>query len=249
MRLQVSARLSKSVLPLDYRSGFASLLKEALHKANPLLFDRYYGRQHVLKPFTFSVYFPGLRGCEADRISVGQEAILHFSTASQELLIAIYNGLLEQVGTPYPLFDNNIIVQSIYLKPRMVIRESHGVFKTLAPVLVNTKGAANWYLLPEDAGFKEGLQFATRELARVFLGSTDVSVEFRPINVRRKVVRHYNMDMQGFVGIFELRGDPALLNLLYNIGLGVRRSQGFGMLELVRQGGQDSTSPSREERR
>jgi CRISPR/Cas system endoribonuclease Cas6 (RAMP superfamily) len=35
------------------------------------------------------------------------------------------------------------------------------------------------------------------------------------------------------VGIFELRGSPEVLDLIYRVGLGVRRSQGFGMLEVV----------------
>jgi len=30
-----------------------------------------------------------------------------------------------------------------------------------------------------------------------------------------------------------LRGSPEVLDLIYRVGLGVRRSQGFGMLELV----------------
>jgi CRISPR-associated endoribonuclease Cas6 len=41
--------------------------------------------------------------------------------------------------------------------------------------------------------------------------------------------------MSAFVGTFKLKSEPEILQLIYDVGLGVRRSQGFGMLEVVRQ--------------
>ncbi|MCS7275301.1 MAG: CRISPR-associated endoribonuclease Cas6 [Candidatus Bipolaricaulota bacterium] len=233
MRFEVSCKLSSSLLPVEYRRGFASLIKEAIRRANPSVFERYYHALHILKPFTFSVYFPDLRGCGGDSFEVGERAIIHFSTSAPELGVSVYNGLLALRS--YPLFENTLTLERINLERRVVVREQTAIFKTMAPVLVNNKGDANWYLLPGEAGFDEGLQFAISEAARVFLGSVGASVAFHPIQIKPKVIRHYNMHMRGFVGVFELRGDPALLNLIYDIGLGVRRSQGFGMLELVKQ--------------
>lgn len=234
MRLIVSYSLDNRYLPMDYRRGFASLLKESLKKANNELFIKYYAKAHVLKPFTFSVYFPELRGEEESRFNVGTRAILNFSTTSYELGTHIYNGLLAYRS--FPLFENTLRLIHINLRPFIVLRQESAIFRTMAPVLVNTKGNADWYLLPGDDGFDEGLNFAVNELVRAFLGNIDARIEFRGIRIQRKVVRHYNMDMQGFTGIFELRGRPDVLNLIYRVGLGVRRSQGFGMLELVKQG-------------
>jgi CRISPR-associated endoribonuclease Cas6 len=41
--------------------------------------------------------------------------------------------------------------------------------------------------------------------------------------------------MSAFIGVFKLKSDPTILQLIYDVGLGVRRSQGFGMLEVVKQ--------------
>ncbi len=245
MRLEISYRLTGTRLALEYRRGFASLLKEAIKQASPACFARYYSRLHTLKPFTFSVFFPGLAGREGDHFEVGSKAILNFSTSCHELCASVYNGLLQL--RQFPIFENRAELEHLFLKPKITIAQDTAAFKTLAPVLVNTKGEPNWYLLPEDEGFDEGLAFSVQEICRAFLDMRDVSIEFRPIDFRRKVVRHYNMDMQGFVGIFELRGNPEVLNLIYQVGLGVRRSQGFGMLELVRMGSQQSQSSSQEE--
>ncbi|MDR7614902.1 MAG: CRISPR-associated endoribonuclease Cas6 [Armatimonadota bacterium] len=231
MRLQVVYSLDNPKLPVEYRRGFASLLKEAIKQANPTCFERYYLRLHTLKPFTFSLFFPELTGNERENFHVGSKAILSFSTFSPEVMASVYNGVLQI--REYPIFENKIRLYNVFLRPQITIVKDRVQFKTQAPVLVNTKGNPNWYLLPGEEGFEEGLNFSVRELCRVFLGMSDARVEFHPIAIRRKVVRHYNMHMQGFVGIFELRGQPEVLNLIYQVGLGVRRSQGFGMLELV----------------
>lgn len=231
MRLQVGYNLENQKLPVEYRRGFVSLLKEAIKQANPACFDRYYSRLHTLKPFTFSLFFPELTGNEGGDFHVGHKVILSFSTFSPELIASVYNGLLQI--HEYPIFGNKVRLYNVFLRPRIIIAEDRVQFKTMAPVLVNTKGNPNWYLLPGEKGFEEGLNFAVREIGWAFLGMPKAAVEFHPIAIRRKVVRHYNMYMQGFVGIFELRGHPEVLNLIYQVGLGVRRSQGFGMLELV----------------
>lgn len=236
MHFEVFYQLSNPYLPVEYRRGFASLIKEALRCFNFPLFNRYYARPHILKPFTFSVYFPGLSGQEGDQFNVGQVAILNFSTRSgeYELVANVYNGLLKQ--RVYPLFENRLQLEYLRFLPERAITSNSAIFKTMAPVLVNNKGKVDWYLLPDEEGFEEGLHFAVQEVCRTFLGFSEAEIEFKGIALKRKVVRHYGMNMQGFVGVFELRGRPEVLNLIYHIGLGVRRSQGFGMLELVKQG-------------
>ena len=234
VRLKVSYSLDKGILPLDYRRGFASLLKEAIKRSDAHRYRRYYFRHHVLKPFTFSVFFPGLKGVESSsqkRLRVGSEAVLYFSTWDSELGVAIYNSLLSI--SEYPLFEDRLRRKKLLLLPNQVITQERAVFGTMAPVLINTKGEAGTYLLPGEAGFAEGLEFAVQEVSRAFLEMPEVKVRFRSIFHRRKVVHHYAMCMQGFVGVFELEAPPQVLNLLYYVGLGMRRSQGFGMLKLI----------------
>ena len=231
MRLQVVYNLDNQKLSVEYRRAFASLLKEAIKQASPICFDRYYSRLHTLKPFTFSLFFPDLTGKDGDDFDVGSKVILYFSTSSRDLIAYVYNGILKI--HEYPIFENKAKLCSVFLRPRITITKDRVKFKTMAPVLVNTKGNPNWYLLPGEKRFEEGLNFSVREICRAFLELPEAAVEFLPIEIRRKVVRHYNMHMQGFVGIFELRGRPEVLNLLYQVGLGMRRSQGFGMLEVV----------------
>lgn len=70
-------------------------------------------------------------------------------------------------------------------------------------------------------------------------------ISFKPINVKKIVVKHKIsefventgkeiMYLTGFGGIFELSGHPDDLKEIYQNGLGFRRGQGFGFIEVVR---------------
>jgi len=236
LRLRAMYSLEKGILPLDYRRGFLSLLKEAIKQSNKHMYQRFYSRHHVLKPFTFSVFFPQLRETLSSSqrgLEVGSEAILSFSTWDPNLGVSIYNGLLSI--SEYPLFDDRLRLKGLSVHRNQVITQKKAIFRTMAPVLINTKGMPDRYLLPGDEGFEEGLEFAIQEVSRAFLKLPEAEVKFRSLFHRRKVVHHYTMCMQGFVGVFELEAPAQVLNLLYYVGLGMRRSQGFGMLRLVQE--------------
>lgn len=241
MRLSVDYEMSGELLPKDYRSGFMSLIKKAIQEAHPLLFEEYYMRRK-LKPFTFSVYFPRMKGSENGSIRVGSEVRLNFSTSSLELATHLYNGFRSEKIKSFPLFQNLITRKDINLRRTEDIRTSEVVFKTASSVLVNNKGDSHRYLLPGEPGFLEGLQFSINEVAREFLKRiSDVPFEFEVFersgerSVKRRVVSHYNQSMSSMVGSFTLKSEPEILQLIYDVGLGVRRSQGFGMLEVVKQ--------------
>lgn len=240
MRLTADFNLKADSIPIDYRSGFISLFKKALEKSNPLLFEQYYGGKKVIKPFTWSVYFPQLHGNQDGQIVVGEYAKLNFSTCSMELATHLYNGLRsipldDEFKNGYPLFNNALTLRDINLKPPLAIKSDRVTFKTISPVLVNCKGNSDRYLMPDDEGFIDGLEHSVRECAKEFLGQENIGFAFELINrPRRKVVRHYGGNMSAFTGVFRIDAPLEVLQLIYDVGLGVRRSQGFGMLEVVR---------------
>jgi len=236
MRLSVEYKLKEPFLPKDYRSGFMSLIKEAIAKSTkPELKEDYYDK-HTLKPFTFSTYFPEMRGNAGENFEVGTKVKLNFSTSSVELATHLYNGFLKLRS--FPIFQNTLYFERVTQRRQEKIRSEEVVFKTASPILVSNLGRSNWFLLPEQEGFLEGLKFAVSEISKEFLRRTlEVNLEFTPVSIKKKVIRHYGMDRSSFTGIFRLKSDVEILQLIYDVGLGVRRNQGFGMLEVVKQEG------------
>jgi len=235
MRLKLDFEIKEEVIPRNYGRGFISLIKKMIEVADPLLFYDYY-EQHKLKPFTFGVYFPNIKGNSGDRINVGNKVVLNFSTSSLQLATNIYNGFLK---TPEHFWQNNgssVTFKPIkaFLNQNTTITKSEHLFKTLSPFLINNEGGSNEFLLPGEHGFIEGLEFALNECAKEFLSvDKKIEFEFEPVDMKMHVLYHYKK-MPTNKGVFRLKADPEILQMVYDIGIGVHRSQGFGMLEVVK---------------
>ncbi len=73
-----------------------------------------------------------------------------------------------------------------------------------------------------------------KECAKEFLDlEDDFEFEFIVKNWKRKIVYHY-IKMPSVIGVFTIRAKPEILQMIYDIGLGVHRSQGFGLLEVIK---------------
>jgi CRISPR-associated endoribonuclease Cas6 len=87
-----------------------------------------------------------------------------------------------------------------------------------------------------DSDFEEAFKFNMDELVRHLLSLGDfVGVEFKPIKLRKLVMKHMGLKLPGFVGTFSLGADSKILNLINQVGLGSRRGQGFGMVEVLKE--------------
>jgi CRISPR-associated endoribonuclease Cas6 len=235
MRITLDYEISPDVIPKNYGRGFISLIKKLIENTEPMLFNDYYN-QHKLKPFTFGTYFPQLRGNENDMLKVGDIVKINFSTSSLQLATSIYNGFLK---TPKHHWQNNgssITFNPLkaFLGKQTIITKNEHWFKTLSPFLISNEGESNEFLLPGENGFMEGLQFSLNECAREFLGVDEkINFEFEPVNMKRHVIYHYKK-MPTNKGIFRIKAEPEILQMIYDIGIGVHRSQGFGLLEVVK---------------
>jgi len=231
MRINFELTLKKNELPVDYRKGFISIIKKALELEDRILLARYYNSK-TQKPFTFSVYFPGLKGKSTNMdFYVGEKAILNFSSNNPDLVIAISNGMRKIKS--YPLFYNEVTYVSSNLYKNVKIKTGKVRFKTTSPFLVNMKGNNLKYLLPGEEGFNEAFEFNLKTIAKNFLGINNFEYKLTPVFWRRNLVTHYNQTMSGVKGEFILETKSEVLQLIYDIGFGVRRSQGFGMLEII----------------
>jgi CRISPR-associated endoribonuclease Cas6 len=231
MRFAVTYELSGDTIPVDYRSGFISLIKKAMETANKGLYDKFYEEDQKAKPYTFSVYSPDGFLKRDDKFKVGKLLIFNFSTPSYEIGTYVYNGL--QKIKIFPFFNNQIKLEKAALLPEPKITSDIAVFKTMSTVLINSKGNKDWYFIPGDPEFSGAFNTCVEAMVNELLG-INTNVVLNPINIKRQVVKHYGGNMQGFEGIFALSSNREVLQLIHAVGLGVRRSQGFGMLRVMR---------------
>lgn len=240
MRLQANFEMDTNWLIKDYRRLFMSLIKNIFSTYDPMLYVRLYGtedqKQKVNKPFTFSVHFPGFKKIEGGKVFCGSKVGLFFSSNDEILVAAFYNGLKR--NKQIMIGENNPIkftVTNIQLLPLKKINSNKVEFKTISPVLVNQLGNNLNFIPPThpdfDNAFKEIISNQANELG-VRCIPKDIQFEIDYENVRKLPLSHYNQTMTSWLGKFIMEAPKNVLQLVYDTGIGVRRSQGFGMLEI-----------------
>ena len=161
---------------------------------------------------------------------------LNISSNSPELMTFIYNGLLAIPG--YPMYKANLKLGEIKFIDSAKLNNNYVMFKTLSPVLIKTReDRRDEYILPNHPEFKERLNYYVnltwREITKEE-GKFNINFVPLPGKISKEVVFHMGVPFTAFRGVFVLQGEPEILQFIYDVGLGIRRNQGFGMLEVVR---------------
>lgn len=256
MRFSVEILLSgnKLNIPTNYRLSFSSLIKEAINpnQSGTEIYEKYYVREaRKVKPFTFSVSFlSDETQKEKGFIHLAAPLTkLHFSASDPVFLIYVYNGLV-QLKKDYPLFSGlNARIGRFNLEQQKKFPCCEASFKTCSPIIIrdtNESGRSKGYITPDSPLFEEKLYHSVKSMSKVLLDDApelrrdDFSVEF----VKFKTVRisHYTKKgaprnghrelIEATAGTLKIKAPAPVLQLIYDAGIGAKRSQGFGMLEV-----------------
>ena len=121
------------------------------------------------------------------------------------------------------------------------IKREEAVFKTISPIFI--KGKDKRDIAAEDPNFGEELNYISEQILLNYRGyGLTEKLEFQPIDMKKKVVKldieafgdkRKLLSVDAYEGIFKLRGNPVDLTELNQLGLGFRRGQGFGAIELL----------------
>ena len=210
------------------------------------------------KPFCFAVRFlHDKEEFKKDKNIFYIKSDIEFYISSTDIgfIVALYNGLLSKRLYPFKMGEGEIQKRkSIVLLREKNIKENKVIFKTLSPILIEDKNDKP--LLPislEDGSplFEESEDFVYFLREFNYISDTILrslrgyglkeKLDFKPVKLRKEVVKHRirekNIDPKlytftCFSGSFELYGDKEDLNYLYQLGFGLRRAQGFGMVEV-----------------
>ena len=84
----------------------------------------------------------------------------------------------------------------------------------------------------------EGFSKALCENVEIFIQKMEIGVDteglsIEPVKARKVVVICFGRKVDSNLGIYKLSGNCELLNILYQAGLGARRSEGHGKFEIL----------------
>ena len=240
-------------IPTNYRRDVLSLFKEALKRMSPELYDQLWGdkKANSSKPFTFCISLPNAQSIkEKDKnylkISSGGSNLsvrLTISSSDPIILINFYNALLNISG--YKLFGSDIELKHFRLLQEIPFNEKVSTFKTMSPMVVRNMDVRNnkekeglKYLTSDDIGFENNLYHSVRGMCKDFLDSGyDLKMEdfkFSKIDCRIEKIYHYKEVIPATSGTFKIEAPEEILKLIFDAGIGARRSQGFGIMDVVK---------------
>lgn len=237
--MRLSCMFKVVELPVAYRMGIVSVIKECLRLSNETYFNQIYGKLHT-KPFVFAPYLVNFR-LNGDRFLLDQLQVT-LSSPDYEFLLHFYNGLQQKKHFVYK--DYELIRQTVNLLPETIINESSIVFRTQSPILVEDQDGTP--LLPDSPEYNFHFNYLADMILYEYRGQGLLApLTMEPLRMKKVVIKETNHEFEarfgegkylfytGHQGLFRLIGSPADLQMLYQLGISRRRNQGFGLFGIA----------------
>lgn len=221
--------------------------------------DKESERSKVAKPFCFSVTLPKAKEVKREPIKIDEafvveDLVFNFeensyislivSSFDHEFVVNLYNGVIAKRVFDFP--DGFILTfrNAILLKEKR-LEKDFALLKTLSPILIETNEGKPLLPINDLEAFNREFNAIHDRILRDIRGyGLRESLRFSPLEIEKQVVKHTlrgfrektgkpYMTLTCFEGCFELRGNPEDLQALYQIGIGLRTGQGFGMVDVV----------------
>lgn len=240
MRISVYFKTDK--LPIAYRLGILSIIKESLKKGDPELYKSYFEGNRP-KPYAFSIYLHDFRfqGTEINLSGFH----LHITSPDYQFIIPFLNGL--QKTTQFRYKDYYFQRGLIKFENEQEVGSSRILVRTLSPILIENE--QHQPLAPYDPSYNDQFSAISNRISQSLRGHSLKSfVKITPISVKKIVIKELNdsflkardeqkvsrdyLYFTAYHGRFMFEGDSSDLQWLLDAGCGLRTGQGFGYVQL-----------------
>lgn len=162
---------------------------------------------------------------------------MFFTDADMGQIIEWFNAFQLMRYKQYPVSGNSMKLISIRSNNRKDIVDDEIIVKMQSPLIVRRHDSVtnkDIYYTYADEGFSKALC----ENVEIFIQKMEIVVDteglsIEPVKARKVVVNCFGRKVDANLGIYKLSGNCELLNILYQAGLGARRSEGHGKFEIL----------------
>lgn len=227
MRLKVrfyTKEYGTKLLPKDYRFYIGSFIDEITKTTNA---------------FVFSLSFKKYQDHQ-----IPDELI--FSTGDKEIFQKIQKKFSDMKKKNEGIKIRNyseILISDVFLLEKIDFDLGSALFSTEVCILTNPNAFPEdfnkWFCVPEDENFSEILEKRTLQRYLAIKGekpSTKLIV--RTEKSKTVCTKIYDGEedflIKGFKGIFQIESEPDILKFIYDYGLGIHTSRGFGLVHVLK---------------
>lgn len=243
MRINIEIELERNELPLDHRRIFLSLIKLGLTKlGGSETVGRWYGGA-VQKPYTFSLFLPGAVFGETVTLSSPFVRMI-LSTNDYRCFGDMTNAMNRLRGIKVEVSGVRMSVIGITVGRETPVTGTEAEIKLLSPLVVRKHepyAKHDRYVTADDADFESELRESVAAQLRMLGLNEGLASTLRLIDksrARRTVTTHFDRCFSVTVGRLKIAGSRELLEILSLVGMGSLRSSGFGMFDVISQGGE-----------
>lgn len=122
----------------------------------------------------------------------------------------------------FSLHQNSMILKNLILLPEKEIKEEQVIIKFLSPLVVrNRQEKKDYYYSYEQDEFLDTLKLNIKIQLQISDLPEDIveNLKLEPIKAKKVIVKFYEKKMETSIGVFQLSGNPELLNYLYKTGM------------------------------
>lgn len=242
--MKIRAVFKANQIPVGYRMMFVSLIKSLLSNYSEEYYNEIYtyknGKNKKSKNFTFSIFMRDFK--KENEVFLTEEVVLNISSPDKKLMVYLYNSLLKMRDYEY---ENKfkIYKNTVKIVNHKNIENDYCMFKTMSPIVIKNKEGK--FLDIDSPEYLKSLNYIVNQsLINYRERGLSRKIEFIPIDLKKVVVKEKiasftektgkeYMLINSCSGVFILKGDKEDLNDIYKLGIGFRRSQCFGMIDLV----------------
>ena len=194
------------------------------------------GTERSYKGFTFGPLYGNISACGSGQYLNGY-AVVEIRSCDEEMITLLYRHFTAcgevRLGSSYAeVAEVNVTNR----KPGLTQADVELIAPAVAYITDDTRHTV--FFSPDDEQFYKSLQSNAAGKARRFLRRTE---ELQIIPLFRELPRKEFVVFKGtyinaWYGRYRLKGSSELIDLLYDVGIGAKNSEGFGMFELIQNG-------------
>ncbi len=250
MRIAISliAKNEKSlVLPVHYNDKIQGMIYRHLSKsiADWLHASGYEREKRRFKLFTFS-RLQGRYRVKNGEIAFSGPVKLWVSSPNKEILESFALHLVRQAEIRIGRNNCDLVSVEVLMIPHVT---SPLRVRALSPITVYStlltpqKKRKTYYYSPQETEFSALIIENLRKKLEAFHGDgadipTPEGAKIRPVHVNTRhlaILKYKGTVIKGWRGIYELDMPESFLSMALDAGLGAKNSQGFGMVEVVKE--------------
>ena len=230
-------------LPLHYNKAVQGLIYTMIRSELPNLHNEGHnvgGR--IIRLFVFSRLLGKVIAIKNGNIILQAPVAIKVASPDNKFIEVLAENLLYAPIVNLAGVDMHLSTLSV--QPQADFSSGYVKFKAISPVTVYSTLATpdgrkkTYYYHPAEKEFQQQIKANLARKAEILGFSPEYAYNMNVKSIRvknsdQKIIFFKDTVIKGWFGIYEFEGDPRVLNIAFDCGIGAKNSQGFGMLECI----------------